>query len=176
MKKLLLSIPLVLMMVGCANLDIKSAKHPELNKQSSWSVLPFANNTETPMANDRAASMAAAILQADGETVVGSLPNGTRTQELLGGDWKKRYEEALRSAHNTGANYALSGSVDEWNYRAGINAKAAVSLTLWIVDVHSDKIIWRGVANASGGDFSQASTSNLAQRIINRLIDRALDR
>ncbi|MHB1581912.1 MAG: hypothetical protein ACYCQM_13810, partial [Acidithiobacillus sp.] len=70
-------------------MDIKSAKHPELNKQSSWSVLPFANNTETPMANDRAASMAAAILQADGETVVGSLPNGARTQELLGGDWKK---------------------------------------------------------------------------------------
>ena len=176
MKKLLLSIPLVLMMVGCANLDIKSAKHPELNKQSSWSVLPFANNTETPMANDRAASMAAAILQADGETVVGSLPNGARTQELLGGDWKKRYAEALRSAHSTGANYALSGSVDEWNYRAGINAKPVVSMTLWIVDLHSNKIIWRGVASASGGEISQAGTSNLAQRIISRLIDRAIDR
>lgn len=176
MKKLLLSIPLVLMTVGCANLDIKSAKHPELNKQSSWSVLPFANNTETPMANDRAASMAAAILQADGETVVGSLPNGTRTQELLGGDWKKRYEEALRSAHNTGANYALSGSVDEWNYQAGINAKPVVSMALWIVDLHSNKVIWRGVASASGGEISQTGTSNLAQRIISRLIDRALDR
>ena len=176
MKKLLLSIPLVLMLVGCANLDIKSAKHPKLDKQASWSVLPFANNTETPMANDRVASMAAAVLQADGETVIGNLPNDTRTQELLGGNWKKRYAAALRNAHRTGANYALSGSVDEWNYRAGINAKAAVSMTLWVVDVHSDKIIWRGVANASGGDLSQASTSNLAQRIISRLIDRALDR
>ncbi|WP_215842483.1 hypothetical protein HHS34_013895 [Acidithiobacillus montserratensis] len=165
---------LILTLSGCAGMTVQSAKPVALNKDATWTILPFANNTETPLANERAAALAAGILQSDNRHVVGSLPVRSRTQSLLGGDWKKEYAEALSHAHNDGTHYALGGSVDEWNYRAGINAEPVVTMTLWVVNVPEDKVIWTGVGSAHGGSLGRGGTGGLAQDLIHRLIDRAL--
>jgi TolB-like protein len=165
-----------MLVAGCASIDIQSAKHSDLNTKAHWAVLPFANNTDTPLANDKAAAMTSAILQVKGESMIGNLPAGTRTQELLGGDWKKRYDKALNEANQLGAEYAIAGSVDEWNYKAGINAEPAVAITLWIINTNTQKILWTGVASANGGSLSHTSTSSLAQRILTKLVNRALNK
>ncbi|MBU2738225.1 hypothetical protein [Acidithiobacillus concretivorus] len=166
---------LALMLSGCAGMNVQSAKPVVLSKGAAWTVLPFANNTETPLANERAAALAAGILQSDNQRVLGTLPIRSRTQALLGGDWKKEYATALGSARSDGVHYALGGSVDEWNYRAGINAEPVVTMTLWIVDVPADKVIWTGVGSAHGGSLGRGGTGGLAQGLIHRLIDRALN-
>jgi hypothetical protein len=68
----------------------------------------------------------------------------------------------------------LGGSVDEWNYRAGINAEPVVTMTLWVVDVPADKVIWTGVGSAHGGSLGRGGTGGLAQGLIHRLLQRAL--
>lgn len=165
---------LLLMLSGCAGMNIQSARSTQISKDASWAVLPFANNTETPMANERAAALVAGILQSDHQRVEGTLPINSRTQALLGGDWKREYSAALSTAHSNGIHYAVGGSVDEWNYRAGINAEPVVTMTLWIVDVPKDKVIWTGVGSAHGGSLGRAGTGGIAQSLVQRLLHRAL--
>ncbi len=166
----------LLFIAGCASVQVQSAHPVHIARAGRWAVLPFANNTETPLANERAAFTAAALLQVDGETLVGNLPHASRAQQLLGGDWRQRYRKAMVAARNSGALYGLAGSVDEWGYRAGINAQPVVGLTLWVIDLRDNKVVWSGVASGSGGHFSGDGTSTLGQTLIRRLLDRALGR
>ncbi|MGC9128930.1 MAG: hypothetical protein ACP5D5_08135 [Acidithiobacillus sp.] len=175
-RSLLVSVGFLVMLSGCAGMDLRTAKPLPKVQDVAWAVLPFANNTETPMANARAAALAAGILQSDGQRVVGTLPIDTRTQDLLGGNWKQEYASALAAARSNGARYALAGSVDEWTYRAGINAEPEVAMTLWVVDVANDRVVWSGVGSAHGGSLGRGGTGGVAQRLIQRLLDRALAR
>lgn len=173
-RALLISGGLALLLSGCAGINTHTAKPLPRNKNVAWAVLPFANNTETPMANARAAAFAAGILQSDGRKVVGSLPISVRTEAILGGDWKKEYARAIGAARSDGARYAVAGSVDEWNYRAGINAEPEISMTLWVVDVATGRVVWSGVGSADGGSLGRGGTGAVAQRLIQRLLGRAL--
>jgi TolB-like protein len=175
-QSVLVSLGFVAVLSGCAGMDLRTAKPLPKLQGATWAVLPFANNTETPMANDRAAALAAAILQSDDQRVVGDLPVHTRTQDLLGGNWKQEYASALSAARSNGAHYALAGSVDEWTYRAGINAEPEVAVTLWVVDVTNDKVIWSGVGSAHGGSLGRGGTGLVAQRLFQQLVGRALGR
>lgn len=175
-RALLASTSLALLLSGCAGMNLHTAKSLSASHDVAWAILPFVNNTETPMANARAAAMAAGVLQSDGLQLRGNLPISTRTEALLGGDWKKEYASALRAARSDGARYALDGSVDEWDYRAGINAEPEVAMTLWVVDVASDRVIWSGVGSAHGGSLGRGGTGTVGQRLIQRLLKRAIDR
>ncbi len=168
------SLGVVALLSGCAGMDLRTANPlPEL-RGVAWAVLPFTNNTGTPLANARAAALASGILQSDGQHVVGDLPISTRTQILFGGNWKEEYAKALASARRHGAHYALTGSVDEWTYRAGINAEPEVAITLWVVDVANGRVVWSGVGSAHGGSLGSGGTGGVAQRLIQRLLDHAL--
>lgn len=175
-RAFLASTSLAFVLTGCAGMNLQTAKPLPANPNVAWAVLPFVNNTETPMANARAAAMAAGVLQSDGVQVQGNLPISTRTESLLGGDWKQDYAHALNAARSNGARYALGGSVDEWDYRAGINAEPEVAMTLWVVDVATGKVIWSGVGSAHGGSLGRGGTGTVAQNLIQRLLHRALDR
>ncbi len=173
-QSVLVSVCLLALLSGCAGMNVKTAKTLPKGTDGAWAILPFANNTETPMANARAAALAAGILQSDGIQLRGALPIQPRTEDLLGGDWKKEYAQALAAARSQGARYALAGSVDEWTYRAGINAEPEIAMTLWVVDVSNDRVVWSGVGSAHGGSLGRGGTGNLAQRLLQRLLDRAL--
>ena len=164
----------VFLVAGCAGLQVQSAHTPAIPAHSRWVVLPFANNTETPLANERAAFTAAAILQADGQVLTGYLPHASRAQEILGGNWRARYTKALQAGRASGATYGLAGSVNEWGYRAGIDARPVIGLTMWVVALRTGKVIWSGVGSASGGNFFTGGTGTLSQRLIRHLIGRVL--
>nr|ATZ76380.1 DUF799 superfamily outer membrane lipoprotein PelC [uncultured Acidithrix sp.] len=172
--KFLVPTTLLVMLAGCASMNIQAQQPLRPAAGTAWAVLPFANNTETPVANARAAALAAALLQSDGQRVLGTLPISSRLQTLLGGDWHRDYNRALTAARADGAGYALGGSVDQWSYRAGINAEPEVSLTLWVVDVPSGAVIWSGVGSAHGGSLGRSGTAAVAQHLIHRLLARAL--
>jgi len=172
--KLLIPTIVLAMLAGCAGMNIQAQRPLGPAADTAWAVLPFANNTETPVANARAAALAAGLLQSDGHRVLGTLPISSRPQALLGGDWRRDYSRALAAARAAGARYALGGSVEQWSYRAGINAEPEVSLTLWVVAVPSGTVIWSGVGSAHGGSLGRSGTAAIAQRLIHRLLARAL--
>jgi|LNFM01.1.fsa_nt_gb TolB-like protein len=155
---------------ACSTVD--RGKAPALSTDATWTVLPFANHTETPMAGNRAESIAEALLTARG---IGKVRRYTATaqQEALfdAGD-TKRQDDALAWAREQGIRYALAGSVDEWRYKVGVDGEPAAGVTLRIIDVASGDVVWSGVGGKSG--WSREALSAVAQKLIRELLNTGL--
>ncbi len=157
---------------GCATTQLDAAPSPHPDRDAVWCVPAPVNNTSTPYAGERVQRQLAALLGAQGLSHLllppsantgGPLPidNGSddQRQEL---DWARRH----------GARYALLGSVDEWDYKIGLDGQPAVGFTVRLLDLESGRIIWSGVASASGA--SREGLAVLSERTLAGLLERLL--
>ena len=107
---------LALMLGACSSLD--RGKPPTLQTQATWTVLPFANHTETPMAGSRAQAIAQSLLVArTGKVLVA--PTNTQQEALFDAADEARRQQALEWARGQKVRYALTGTVEEWRYKVG---------------------------------------------------------
>ena len=157
---------------GCATTQLDTAPSPHPDRDAVWCVPAPVNNTSTPYAGERVQQQLAALLGARGlarllvpppANTGGPLPidNGSddQRQEL---DWARRHE----------VRYALLGSVDEWDYKIGLDGQPAVGFTVRLLDLQSGKVIWSGVASASGA--SREGLAALSERTLSGLVGRLL--
>ena len=70
------------------------------------------------------------------------------------------------------AQYALTGAVDEWRYKVGVDGEPAAGVTLRIVDVATGNTLWSGAGGKSG--WSREALSAVAQKLIRQLLDSGL--
>ena len=66
-----------------------------LERGASWVVLPFANQTDTPLAGQRAEAVAQALLIGQQVGAVRNAPRSTQQEALFNSDDSQRQEEAL---------------------------------------------------------------------------------
>ncbi|HTI17299.1 MAG TPA: hypothetical protein VL598_06520 [Trinickia sp.] len=132
-----------------------------------WAVLPIVNNTETVSAGQRTAAIAASLLSSLGFKNVQQYPAASDDPlfELIKSD---DLGKAKQWAKGIGAKYALTGTVNEWRYKVGIDGEPAIGITLQVIDLESDKVIWSGIASKTG--WSREATSALAQRLTKGLL------
>ncbi len=161
---------LMLLLSACSTLD--RGTPPELERQATWVVLPFANHTETPLAGNRAEAIAEALLRTNGMTRVKRYPAGTQQEALFDAGERKQQEEALAWAKQQGARYALTGAVEEWRYKVGVDGEPAAGVTLQIIDVTSGETLWSGTGGKSG--WSREALSAVAQQLIRDLLKTGL--
>lgn len=159
-------------LVGCSTID--QGKAPSLERNASWVVLPFENHTETPMAGNRAEAIASAVLHARGVGNVQRFAGASGAGDALfgaapagGGN-----DAALAWAKEKGATYALTGAVDEWRYKVGVDGEPAVGVALRIVDVNTGNTLWSGAGGKSG--WSREALSSVGQKLIRNLLDSGL--
>jgi TolB-like protein len=157
------------LLAACSTLDAGQA--PALEANARWAVLPFANNTETPLAGSRAEAIAEALLRARGVAEVRGAPAGQQDALLEPTDGKSQ-EAALDWARKEGARYALAGHVDEWRYKVGVDGEPAVGVALSVIDVQSGKTLWSGVGARSG--WSRESLAAVAQKLMRELLDKGV--
>lgn len=169
LRLLMLSV-LALLLGACTTLDRSTA--PALDRQAAWVVLPFANHTETPLAGQRAESIAEAILHSNGIAKVKRYPGNLQQEALFDAGDRKQQEEALAWARQQGARYALTGAVDEWRYKVGVDGEPAAGVALQIVDVASGDTLWSGSGGKTG--WSREALSAVAQQLIRSLLGAGL--
>ncbi len=157
-------------LAGCSTLD--TSKAPPVNGKALWVVLPFANNTETPLAASRAEAIAESLLRAPGIAKLRQYPAALQQDALFEPGGRKSLEAGLNWARDEGARYALTGSVDEWRYKVGVDGEPAVGITLSIIDVASGEILWSGAGGMSG--WSREALAAVAQQLMRRLIRAGL--
>ena len=160
----------LLLLTACSTMDRGAA--PALERQASWVVLPFANHTETPLAGNRAEAIALALLHAQGVGKVQRYETGPQQEALFDAGDSKRQQEALEWARERQARYALTGAVDEWRYKVGVDGEPAAGVTLQIIDVASGDILWSGTGGKSG--WSREALSAVAQKLIRDLLQSGL--
>ena len=157
-------------LAACSTVD--RGRAPALQANAEWTVLPFANHTETPMAGNRAESVAEALLHAQGVGKVKRYTSTAQQEALFDAGDTKRQEQALAWAREQGVRYALAGTVDEWRYKVGVDGEPAAGITLQIIDVQSGDILWSGAGGKSG--WSREALSAVAQKLIRELLQAGL--
>jgi TolB-like protein len=159
-----------LLLGACSTID--RSHPPTLDKQAQWVLLPFANHTETPLAGQRAESIATAILHSNGIARIKHYPTTLQQEALFDGSDRKQQEEALAWARQQGARYALAGTVDEWRYKVGVDGEPAAGVTLQIIDVGNGDMLWSASGGKSG--WSREALSAVAQQLIRSLLNNGL--
>ena len=122
--RVLTGIALVGLLSACSTIDRGTA--PALEANASWAVLPFENHTETPMAGNRAAAIATALINARGVGQVKRYTGDALQETLFDGREAKRRDDALAWARGEGVRYALTGAVDEWRYKVGVGGERPI--------------------------------------------------
>ena len=158
---------LVMVFAGCANTVTSTATLQPMDARARWALLPMTNNTEAPMAGLAAEAMVEHHLMARGISPVHYPASVGRD---LTGDAMDRstVDSALKWAREQGLRYAVTGSVEEWRYKAGLDGEPAVGLTLRVVDLESGQVVW--TASGSRAGWGRDSVSSVSQILIQQLV------
>ena len=169
MKRLLLLLVLIALLstAGCVTLQQGGSA---VSFQDEWALLPFVNNTETPYAGERAEAIVAALLYARGVRRLERPVIETKSEELGLDRGEKRQREALEWAKQNKVRYVLSGTVNEWRYKVGLDGEPVAGFTLQVLELPAGRVVWSGTAGKSG--WSRDAVSSVAQQLLERLLGK----
>ena len=85
-----------------------------------------------------------------------------------------RYNKGLEVARSQGADYGVTGAVEEWRYKTGLDGEPAVGLSLRIVDLQSGAVVWSSSAARSG--WSRESLTGNGQKVIGILMSEMFEK
>lgn len=155
------------LLIGCSVTNVQ--KGVSLSSSERWIVLPFQNYSQTPRAGEQAEGILATLLRIQG------LPNIEMYQQQADKEsgWselnsRKYQENALLLASKNNISYAVTGSIDEWQYKLGVGSEPAVGLTIRIIEISSGNVVWSASGARSG--WSTESLTGTAQKLLKNLI------
>lgn len=138
------------------------------DKTARWTILPFANHTDTPQAAFSAEALVEHLLRARGLTRLELYPPTLSKDTLFEPSERKAVEEAKTWAKQRGIRYAITGTVQEWRYKVGVDGEPAVGLALQVIDLQSDTVVWSAAGAKSG--WSREALAAVAQKLLQDLI------
>jgi hypothetical protein len=139
-----------------------------LDAGSRWVVLPVMNFAETPQAGERAEAILETLLRTHGVTDLDHYPALKDDSGLPELDERRRYEKALDWARGQGFSYGVTGTVEEWRYRSGLDGEPAVGLSVQVIDLASGRVVWSATGARSG--WGRESVSGTAHKLTNALL------
>ena len=157
-----------LILAGCSTGFQSTATHEPLDAQVKWVLLPMANHTDTPQASLSAEAMVEHLLRSRGVTTLLQYPAALSRDSLFEPTERKISEEAQKWARGEGARFALTGSVDEWRYKVGIDGEPAIGVTLKIIDLTDGRVVWTASGAKSG--WSRQALSAVAQGVLKDML------
>lgn len=110
-----------------------------LDNRASWVLLPVVNRSQTPQAGERVEAILVSLLRSRGVKHISHYPGTPQSQVLIMLDEQARYNAALKWALTQGFRYAITGTVEEWRYKAGLDGEPAVGITLRVIDLQHNK-------------------------------------
>lgn len=164
----LLTLALTLLLSACGALVQSTTGDAALDAAQPWVVLPLVNNTDTAQAALSAEALVEHQLRARGLHNLTVYPATLSRDSLFEPSERKVVQEAQVWAKAQGARYGVSGSVQEWRYKVGVDGEPAVGLTLNVIDLASGKVVWSTAGSRSG--WGRDSLAGTAQALVVELI------
>lgn len=166
-KNILLA-SLILLISNCTSVHYNT--HMPIACCQKWAVFDFNNLTQSPYANLRAQSIAAAILNTHNIAKVFIYKN--KKQSLIDTSISSLSRKEIEWALSKGIRYGLTGTITEWGYKNGIDGEPIVGITLSIIDLRNDKIIARAAGSKSG--LSRQGVTYIAQNLLNKMLNKLM--
>lgn len=162
------SLILVMLLTLSACSSHRIPDSPPLAASAAWVIMPLENNSSTPLAAEKAERILSSQLYRKGikAVVYPKAPLNSLTDIL---DQTVKYKHAEAWLITSPADYIISGSVEEWRYKNGLDAEPAVGVTLEIKDAKTHKVIWR--ASASRVGWGRESVSGAGIEVIDTLLE-----
>jgi len=140
-----------------------------VSANQSWVLLPINNLSTTPRAGENTQALVETHLRARG---VGALqtyviPEGVSLVSLLDADLQQA--KAVTWGKANGIRYGVTGTIHEWHYKSGPDKEPAVGLSLKLIDLTNEKVIWQATTAKTGWGYS--NLSSIADKVVNRLLN-----
>jgi len=167
--RLMLSLLLVLLAVpACSTLTATGSISVSANQ--SWVLLPINNLSTTPRAGENTAAMVETHLRKRGvdslQTYIA--PDALSLVSLL--DTDRQQAEAVAWGHAQGIRYGITGTIHEWHYKSGPDKEPAVGLSLKLIDLANEKVIWQATTAKTGWGYT--NLSGVASKAIDKLLNQ----
>ena len=166
MKRTLAIVCCALLAAGCTVVD--RTRETRLDAGAKWALLPMVNHTETPQAGLRAEAITENLLRSLGVNQLERYPSALNPEGLFDPAERKAQDQAVTWAKGQKARFAVSGSVEEWRYKVGVDGEAAVGLSLMIVDLETGAVVYSAAGGKSG--WSREALSAVAQKLARELL------
>jgi polysaccharide biosynthesis protein PelC len=157
---------LALVMSACGT--VRQTSGPALARGDKVAVVSIANYTETPDAGRSAESIAANSLRAGGIADVRVAPADTNRNALFDTAQRGDSEKSLEWARGQNARYVLTGAVEEWRYKTGVDGEPVVGVTFELIDVSNGAVVWSGTGTRTG--WSRSGLSTVATSLIGSVL------
>jgi polysaccharide biosynthesis protein PelC len=158
---------IVLAMSACGTVRHTDAA-PALSHGDKIAVVSIANYTETPDAGHSAESIAANALRAGGIADVRIAPVEPGRNALFDTTQRADNDKALEWARGQNAKYVLTGAVEEWRYKTGVDGEPVVGVTFELIDVANGGIVWSSTGTRTG--WSRSGLSSVATTLIGNVL------
>lgn len=145
-KNILIMALLSVVLTGCAT--SLSNTSPKLDKQKTIYIMPLTNQSNMPMAQAQAEQLLASAVAQNGLNVK-VYPKHKVNDLHASMEPEKRLQEAEVWLFKQVPGYVIEGSVQEWQYKYGLDGEPAVGFSL-ILKNSSNEILWRGSVSRSG--------------------------
>ena len=167
LRQLIVSLTALAAVSACAVIDTGTASAP-IDRTARWAVLPIVNHTDVPQAGLRAEAITEGVLRARGVGGLTKYPPTLNPESLFEPSERRAQLEAQDWAKKNGVRYGVTGAVDEWRYKVGVDGEPAVGVALQVIDLESGAVVWSAVGAKSG--WSRESLAGVAQKLIRELL------
>lgn len=154
-------------LAACTTTSTTSGK-VVLDSDAKWAILPLENHTDTPQSALSAEAMAEQLLRARGVTNIARYPATLTRDTLFEPTERRTVDDAKKWAREQGVQYGLTGSVEEWRYKVGIDGEPTAAVTLQLVDLTTGHVVWSASGAKSG--WSRDSLAGVGQKLITELL------
>ena len=89
-------------------------------------------------------------------------------KDLLLQDDRERQSQALAWAREQKLAYVITGSVEEWQYKNGLDGEPAVGISPQILEPASGRVVWSSSGARAG--WSRESVAGAAQKVLRKLV------
>ena len=154
----------VLLVAGCASFTGESG--PNLPRTAKWGIVPMVNYSQTPQAGERSEQILLSVLSSHG-LHPRVYPVSTQGEQALMDD-NERLARALDWARAQKLDYVVSGSVEEWQYKNGLDGEPAIGISLRVLQASNGQVLWSKSGARAG--WSRESLAGTAQQVLDKLV------
>jgi len=134
----------------------------------TWAILPIANYSTTPKADNTLATLVETQLRARGVGQLRTFQHEESMSLVSLLESTPDNSKLLTKARSMGFRYGITGSVHEWHYKSGPDREPAVGVSLKVIDLTSSQVVWQGSTSRTG--WAYANLSSVADRVIKDLL------
>lgn len=150
---------------GCSTFSGNNS--PTFPAQAKWGLLPVVNYSQTPQAGERTEQILLSVLSEQG--VQPQVYPYVESEDLILLDDRKRYEAALEWAKRNSLDYVVTGSIEEWQYKNGLDGEPAVGISLKVISPVNGQVLWSNSGARAG--WSRESLAGSAQKVLATMLD-----